>query len=580
LVAVAEQLRHVDRLESTGGEVPEPERIAVIDLPPASGWLHLMTSRFVRALAIQLLIGLAAIHCGADVLRGADISFNINYIAESQPIAPAAGSTFFYGDVWSENGYVYVGSDRGVPRSGHASNGQAGVSVFSLSNAGVPTFLPPPTSPPSGFQPTTYFGNEMEDLEVYDGIGYFGSDYNPSTASLRTGVDIVDLSIPFDPIMMGRIDETDCLVGNPSVCAHGKVHTVSIQRINENTPSEQRFLYTSDNETSVIKISDVTNPANPQLIKSLPLPGVSSSVDAHEVVVRNNILFVASKNPSKGGPGHGGTGEGWVHIYDVSTPSNPLRLKHWESGTSTHTAMPSYDGNTLVVAEEREDGNVLIYDISAINIENDPDPIPPPVTLNRTSVGITAYSPHHVHVHGNLLFMPWYEAGLQVFNISDPLNPVHVGAFDTCLASTSGGPCAGTGTSTNFNGNWGVDLSMGLNRVLLSDRTRGLIVVDASGVVIPGDYNQDMVVDAADYAVWRGSFGSTRSSVHDAPLADGNFNGVVDASDYVIWRKNFGNTGPGGGSIQFNAAVPEPASLLLFAMGIGLVISRGRSRSV
>ena len=52
-----------------------------------------------------------------------------------------------------------------------------------------------------------------------------------------------------------------------------------------------------------------------------------------------------------------------------------------------------------------------------------------------------------------------------MFNISNPASPVLVGAFDTWA-----------GTSTNFNGNWGVDLSLGLKRVLLSDRKRGLIV--------------------------------------------------------------------------------------------------------
>jgi hypothetical protein len=491
----------------------------------------------------------------------ADITFNINYIAEAQPIAPAAGSTFFYGDVWSENGFVYVGSDRGVPRSGHVSNGQAGISIFSLSNSGIPTFLPPPTSPPAGFQPTTYFGNEMEDVEVWDGIGYFGSDYNPSDATLRTGVDIVDLSIPFDPIMLSRVDETDCLVGNPSVCAHGKVHTVSIQRINENTPSEQRYIYTSDNETDVIKISNVTDPSNPVLISSLDI-GAPSGVASHEVVVRDNRLFVASKSSST-------STNGWFHIYDVANPANPVLLKGFLSGASTHTAMPTYDGNTLIVAEERSNGNVKIYDISMIDQPNDPQDPVLLATLNRTSVGIDAHSPHHVHVHGNLLFLPWYEAGLQVFNISDPANPVHVGAFDTW-----------PGTSTNFNGNWGVDLSHGLSRVLLSDRTRGLIVVDATGVVATGDYNQDTVVDDDDYDEWFTTFGATRASAHDAPLADGNGNIVVDAADYVLWRKYFGTTGPGSGSGGFFVTVPEPAAMLMFAVGAGLLFLGRRTRTV
>jgi hypothetical protein len=499
----------------------------------------------------------------------ADVTFNISHIAEANPIPPASGSNFFYGDVWSENGYVYVGSDRGFPRSGHVSNGAAGISVFSLNNAGVPTFLPPPTSPPPGFQPTTYFGNEMEDVEVYDGIGYFSSDYNPSSLPDRTGVDIVDLSIPFDPIMLSRVDENDCLVGNPSVCAHSKVHTVSIQRFNENTPSEQRFMYTSDNESSVIKITDVSDPSAPQLIRSFGLPGVSSAVDSHEVVVRNNRLFVASKDPNKTSPG---AGDGWIHIYDVSTPSNPVLLKSWVSGTSTHTAMPTYDGNTLVVAEERSDGNVLIYDISMIDQPNDPQNPILRSTLNDNNVChagqcISAHSPHHPHVHGNLLFMTWYEAGLTVFNIANPASPEFVGAFDTW-----------PGTSTNFNGNWGVDLSHGLNRVLISDRKRGLIVVDATGVLLPGDFNQDMVVDNDDFLLWKSTFGTTRVSVHDPPLADGNYDGIVNAADYVIWRKHVGQSGFGSGTTSNlgGATVPEPSAALMLIVGVGLLGSRFR----
>ena len=501
--------------------------------------------------------------------------FNINFIAEANPFPPVGSSTFSWGDVWSENGYVYVGSDRGYTAAG----GPRGVSVFSINNAGVPTYLPPlspapslPSGAPVGSLPyaaTTYYGAEMEDVEVYDGIGYFSSDINGSGA--RTGVDIVDLSIPFDPVLLSRVDTSDCLSGSPSVCAHGKVHTLSIQRFNPNTPSEQRFMYTSDNETTVVKITDVTNPEAPQLVQSLSL-GLASAIDSHEVAVRNNRLYVASKNPSKTTDAN--PGDGWFHIYDVSTPASPVLLKAFQTGTSTHTAMPTDDGKTLIVAEERTNGNVKIYDISNINSPNDPDAPILKATLNETNVChlgvcLDAHSPHHVHTHGNLMFIPWYEAGLQVFNISNPAAPVLVGSFDTSV-----------GNLDNFSGNWGVDLSMGLKRVLLSDRARGLIVVDASGVLIPGDYNQDMVVNALDYDVWRAAFGTTRSSVHDAPYADGNYDGVVNAADYVVWRDHFGQvqSGAGAGSLAGEFAVPEPASAMLLVVGMFLVGSGRRAR--
>lgn len=463
----------------------------------------------------RLFLSLIVIQFSAGLARAADVTFNIGSIAESNPLP---GSRI-YGDVWAAGGYAYVGSD---------VNG-GGMSIFSLSNSGVPTYL------------RTYAGDQMEDVEVWDGIGYFGSDV--STVS-GTGVDIVDLSIPADPIRLSRV--------NGAIGGHNKVHALSVN---------EGYLYTADNATDVIKIFDVSNPASPQLAKSLDL-GAPSGVASHEVYVRDDRLYVASKDNDFN------TCCGWTHIYDVSTPANPVLLKAFLSGPRSHTALPTADGNTLIVVEERPNGNVNLYDISMINSPNDPDSPVLLSTLNRGNVGIDAHSPHHPNVYGNLLFLSWYEAGLQVFNISDPANPVHVGAFDTYA-----------GTSSNYNGNWGVDLSLGLDTVLLSDRSRGLIAVDASGVLAPGDFNQDMVVDENDYIAWRSAVGTSDSGLRTVAFADGNNNGTVDAADYVVWRDHLGLTGPNGaGTASFGGetTVPEPASSVLFAAGMALIILRWR----
>ena len=57
--------------------------------------------------------------------------------------------------------------------------------------------------------------------------------------------------------------------------------------------------------------------------------------------------------------------------------------------------------------------------------------------------------------------------------------------------------------------------------------------------VLPGDYNGNGMVDAADYVVWRDTHGQ---SVADGAGADGNGNGLVDDGDYSVWRANFGNS--------------------------------------
>jgi 6-phosphogluconolactonase (cycloisomerase 2 family) len=59
---------------------------------------------------------------------------------------------------------------------------------------------------------------------------------------------------------------------------------------------------------------------------------------------------------------------------------------------------------------------------------------------------------------------------------------------------------------------------------------------------LPGDFDGDRSVDAADHTVWRTTFSATGSGL----AADANRNGFVDAADYVIWRKNLGATSAGG----------------------------------
>ncbi|MFO0788570.1 MAG: hypothetical protein U0805_03870 [Pirellulales bacterium] len=74
---------------------------------------------------------------------------------------------------------------------------------------------------------------------------------------------------------------------------------------------------------------------------------------------------------------------------------------------------------------------------------------------------------------------------------------------------------------------------------------------------VPGDYNNNGVVDAADYVLWRDG-GPLQNEV-DTP-------GTVNNADYDAWRARFGNTSGSGSSLGGNAAVPEPASLAMILL--------------
>jgi hypothetical protein len=80
------------------------------------------------------------------------------------------------------------------------------------------------------------------------------------------------------------------------------------------------------------------------------------------------------------------------------------------------------------------------------------------------------------------------------------------------------------------------------------------------------DYNADAVIDEADYAAWRTSFGNSKfANAFDR-------DNTVSAADYVIWRKLFA-AGTGGAP----ATVPETTTI--FQLTLFVVVSSYRHRT-
>jgi hypothetical protein len=77
---------------------------------------------------------------------------------------------------------------------------------------------------------------------------------------------------------------------------------------------------------------------------------------------------------------------------------------------------------------------------------------------------------------------------------------------------------------------------------------------------LPGDYNGNHFVDAADYVVWRKTMGA---EVPQYSGADGNGSSIIDAADYDVWHGNFGATSPAAAaafSSMANAASVDHAA--------------------
>jgi hypothetical protein len=89
------------------------------------------------------------------------------------------------------------------------------------------------------------------------------------------------------------------------------------------------------------------------------------------------------------------------------------------------------------------------------------------------------------------------------------------------------------------------------------------------GAVLAGDYDDNGIVDAADYVVWRDAMADSIPGTSSS--ADGNSDGQITQADYDVWRANFGRTADTGPAASLasiasiglgSAGVPEPSSLL------------------
>lgn len=95
--------------------------------------------------------------------------------------------------------------------------------------------------------------------------------------------------------------------------------------------------------------------------------------------------------------------------------------------------------------------------------------------------------------------------------------------------------------------------------------------LNVTGIVagVPGDFNNNGVVDAGDYVLWRKG-GPLANQVDDP--------NTVNQQDYEDWRARFGNP-PGSGSGLGASTIPEPATFVLYMLIAPFFLGRTRGRN-
>lgn len=371
--------------------------------------------RMISAIRTTLLRFLFIVSICASVPAEMRADFNVSLRGRLDPLA----GDLRYGDVWGEGRYAYVATYNTPPPD---SQRGSGVLIIDISNPSEPR-LAGHYLPPSGAR--------FQDVVVIDGIGYFSSENGG-------GVHIVDVRNPASPQLLSQV--------TPAEGGYPFVHEIAVSN---------GVLYEADSRTATVKAFDVRDPSSPTLLRNIV---TTDPLFIHAITVINSRLYTS---------GWGGR----TDIFDVRNilTEAPVLLGTAVSGDRSHSTWVSSDGRLLVSARETINGDVRIFDIS--------DPAHPVLrsTITAQDLGISAFSPHNPFIVGDLLFISWYQAGLQILDISEPSRPRRVGEYDTYSDPQI----------TGFRGNWGVYPFLGFDRVLLSDLDGGLYVVDVTEAV-PG----------------------------------------------------------------------------------------------
>jgi autotransporter-associated beta strand protein len=93
--------------------------------------------------------------------------------------------------------------------------------------------------------------------------------------------------------------------------------------------------------------------------------------------------------------------------------------------------------------------------------------------------------------------------------------------------------------------------------------TGGNITLSTAVAALPGDYNQNGVVDSADYVLWRNNVGQPAGT-----LPNDTAGGTIGDAQYSLWRSNFGNHSGAGSGLGAGSAVPEPTTIGMLLLGL------------
>lgn len=208
---------------------------------------------------------------------------------------------------------------------------------------------------------------------------------------------------------------------------------------------------------SSMNVYSLTNPEHPDLLRRLDQDFAFIN-SVHDMYVVNDTVYASC--------GYDGL---FILQYDsMLNQFTLLGALQDASNIYNHSSFLSPDHQTLYLCEEVPDGRpVKVIDVSDI--------VNP--TLTSTFFSHVGATPHNPEVKGNKLFVSYYQDGVYMYDISNPLTPVQLGYFDTYPTNPTG-----VYPSPAYAGCWSTFSELPSGILLASDMQSGLFCLDISNI--------------------------------------------------------------------------------------------------
>jgi len=220
-------------------------------------------------------------------------------------------------------------------------------------------------------------------------------------ASASRGLRIYDLSNPL----------------KPTYVASTPVDRVQVRSM---TLSGDRLYATAPSPNAEVLLFSLENRRVPRLLSRFRATdaGADSTYWPYSVLPVGNRLYIS----------HFGLG---VVVADVTDPTKPKQLGsfEWPNSASQSSQVMQVNGKTYLFAGDEDwDGHLRVLDVT------DPAKISQVAEL----VGREEVSLHKLVLVGTHLYVSYYQEGLRIFDVSNPLHPVQTAYYNTWRASDVG----------------------------------------------------------------------------------------------------------------------------------------------